>query len=104
MDHTLTQSLSMFELFLSAVELDSNGEPSTNPNATFYANSNNFEIYGGPKIYPKELAIIVGATLGGLVLLVAGLMVGARIWRKRRSAAIRLPEGGEGGYRDDVNR
>jgi hypothetical protein len=104
MDHKLTQSLSMFELFLSAVELDSNGEPSTNPNATFYANSNNFEIYGGPKIYPKELAIIVGATLGGLVLLVAGLMVGARIWRKRRSAAIRLPEGGEGGYRDDVNR
>jgi hypothetical protein len=94
----------MFELFLSAVELDSNGEPSTNPNATFYANSNNFEIYGGPKIYPKELAIIIGATLGGLVLLIAVWVVGARIWKKRRSAAVRLPRGGEGGYRDDVDR
>jgi hypothetical protein len=102
--HPLTQSPSVFELFLSAVEIDSNGEPSTNPNATFYANSNNFEIYGGPKIYPKELAIIIGATLGGLVLLIAVWVVGARIWRKRRSAAVRLPGGGEGGYRDDVDR
>jgi hypothetical protein len=38
------------------------------------------------------------------VLLIAVWVVGARIWRKRRSAAVRLPGGGEGGYRDDVDR
>jgi hypothetical protein len=94
----------MFELFLSAVELDSNGEPSINPNATFYANSNNFEIYGGSKIYPKELAVIVGATLVALVLLIAAWVVGAKVWRKRRSAAIRVPEERQAGYRDDIER
>lgn len=78
--------------------------PDYNATHVAYHNSNTFEIYGGPRLYPKEIAAVVGGTLGALVLLMGIWVVGARVWRKRRNVAVDLSEGGEGRYRDDAGR
>lgn len=64
------------------------------------ARTNTFEVSGGVKLLPKEIAGIVVGSIAGVVLLVGFFVLGARIIRKRKSLAVDLPGLGEGGYSD----
>jgi hypothetical protein len=64
------------------------------------ARTNNFEISGGVKLFPREIAGIVIGSIAGAVLLAGLFVLGARIVRKRKSVAVDLPGPGEGGYSD----
>jgi uncharacterized protein (DUF2062 family) len=86
---------SVFNLWISAIEIDNQGEP--NPDATFYVNSNKFEITGGPALYPKEIAGVVIGTVLGFALFIGIWVIGARLLRKRRSLVVDLFDGNEGG-------
>jgi hypothetical protein len=74
------------------------------PNASVWSNeygrTNEFQISGGVKLFPKEIAGIVLGCIAAVVLLVGLLVLGARIVRKRKSVAVDLPGLGEGGYSD----
>jgi hypothetical protein len=64
------------------------------------ARTNTFEVSGGVKLLPKEIAGIVVGSIAGAVLLAGLFVLGARIVRKRKSVAVDLPGPGEGGYSD----
>jgi len=64
------------------------------------ARTNTFEVSGGVKLFPQEIAGIVVGSIAGAVLLVGLVILGARIVRKRKSVAVDLPGPGEGGYSD----
>ena len=64
------------------------------------ARTNTFEVSGGVKLLPKEIAGIVMGSIAGVVLLAGLFVLGARIVRKRKSVAVDLPGPGEGGYSD----
>jgi hypothetical protein len=64
------------------------------------ARTNTFDISGGVKLLPGEIAGIVVGSIAGAVLLAGLFVLGARFARKRRSLAIDLPGPGEGGYSD----
>lgn len=85
---------------MTAEEIPKWGVP--DPSGTVYVSSNKFEIKGGPKLYPKEIAGVVVGTLAGLVLIVVTFAIGARCIRKRRNLAVNLSTVEEGGYRDSV--
>lgn len=65
-----------------------------------YGRSNEFQISGGVKLFPKEIAGIVVGSIAAVALLVGLYVLGARIVRKRKSVAVDLPGPGEGGYSD----
>ena len=52
----------------------------------------------------KEIAGITVGSVAGLILLAGVWIVGARLWRKRRSLAVDLSEQNDGGYTDDAGR
>jgi hypothetical protein len=64
------------------------------------ARSNSFDISGGVKLLPGEIAGIVIGSITGAVLLAGLFVFGARIARKRKSVAVDLPGPGDGGYSD----
>jgi hypothetical protein len=64
------------------------------------ARTNSFDIEGGVRLFPKEIAGIVIGSVAGAVLLAGLSVVAARFVRKRKSLAVDLPGPGEGGYSD----
>jgi hypothetical protein len=55
------------------------------PEIGYDARSNRFEIVGGPTLYKKEIAGVVGGTLVVMVLLIGAVVLGSRIWRRREA-------------------
>lgn len=91
----------LYHLWISAEELNSSGI--AQPDKRAFAFSNDFQIYGAPKLYPKEIAGIVVGVVVVVALMIVAFTFGARLWRKRRSAAVSLSEAEhteEGRYRD----
>lgn len=82
-----------FRLWASGTELHNGDDYGLPENRTGYAAiSGHFEIVGGPKLYPKEIAGVVVGSMAGMVVLVGALLVAARLIRKRRSLAVDLSE------------
>ena len=54
------------------------------PGTPAYAYSNTFKIVGGPTLYPNEIAVVIAATLGVMVLAIGSAVAGVKFWRKRR--------------------
>jgi hypothetical protein len=91
-----------YDFFLTALEVDENGE--TSPDMMYYVNSSVFEIEGRHGLRPTEIAELVGGIIGGMGLLFVAWIVGARLVRKRRSLSVDVSERDEGGYSDRVGR
>ena len=93
----------VYDFFLNAVEVDERGQ--WHPNTTFYVRSNKFEIVGGhAPLGPKEIAGITVGAVAAASLLAYIWIVGARLWRQRRSLAVDLSEQNERGYTDNAER
>ena len=60
------------------------------PGTPAYDFSNEFRIVGGPRLYKKEIAVITAGTLGAMALVIGTVVVGVRVWRKRREGAVAL--------------
>lgn len=60
------------------------------PGTPAYDSSNEFRIVGGPRLYKKEIAVITAGTLGAMALVIGTVVVGVRVWRKRREGAVAL--------------
>lgn len=96
---TITDGSRLYMLWMNALDVDEEGNTH---GSGFAATTNNFEIAGGPTLYPKEIAGIVIGTLAALALFLGVFIVGARCLRKRKSLAVNLSEAPEGGYSDSV--
>lgn len=95
----ITDDSRLYTLWMNALDVDEEGNTH---GSGFAATTNNFEIAGGPTLYPKENAGVVIGTLAALALFLGVFIVGARCLRKRKSLAVNLSEAQEGEYSDSV--